>query len=133
VPFAIQDSDDSYKFKNSETIVRYMLAAEDYKTGLAIKLLDRIFTGKNHEGVSYQTMFNEYYTHDETVSKLEGWLAESVDANGVKNIREKANSNATSEKMSKNRETVEKSLKVKGIPTMLFDGKKHTGLWKSSN
>lgn len=133
VPFAIQDSDDNFKFNNSETIVRYMLAAEEYKTGLALPIIDRIFTGKNHDGISYQTMFNDYYTYDETVSKIEGWLSENVDAKGVKKIREMANSDATTEKMAKNREIVEENLKVKGIPTMLFDGKRHTGLWKESS
>ena len=47
VPFAIQDADDSYKFKNSEIVVRYMLAAEQLQSGLAIIIIDHIFTEKN--------------------------------------------------------------------------------------
>jgi hypothetical protein len=34
--------------------------------------------------------------------------------------------------MSKNREIVENELKIKGIPTIILDGKKHTGLWKAA-
>ena len=35
------------------------------------------------------------------------------------------------EKMQQNREIIEKQLKVKGIPTIIEDGKKITGLWKA--
>ncbi len=131
VPYAIQDAEGNYKFKNSETVVRYLLAAEKYQEGLAVKLLDRIFTGKNHDGIKYLDVFNEDYSTDEAVAKLEGWLKEDgVNKAGVKEIREAAKSEEISNQMSKNREIVEGEIKVKGIPTMIYDGKKHTGLFK---
>lgn len=132
VPFAIQDADGTYKFANSEVVVRYMFAAEQIRSGLAMELLDHIFTEKNSEGVSYQNKFNEDYSHDEAVAKLEQWLNEAgMDADGVAEIRKIANYPETTTKMQENREIVENQLKVKGIPTMLYDGKKHTGLWKA--
>jgi hypothetical protein len=33
--------------------------------------------------------------------------------------------------MSNNRMIIEDQLRIKGIPTMLFDGKRHTGLYKA--
>ena len=132
VPFAIQDAEGNYKFKNSELIVRYMLAAEQLRSGLAVELLDRIFTGKNSEGISYQNKFNEDYSHEEAVAKLEQWLGESgINQDGIAEIRKIADYPETTTKMSENREIVEKQLKVKGIPTMLYDGGRHTGLWKA--
>ena len=77
VPFAIQDADNNYKFKNSEIIVRYMFAAEQLRTGLAVEILDHIFTEKNSEGISYQNKFNEDYSHEEAVAKLEQWIMEA--------------------------------------------------------
>jgi len=131
VPFGIQAADDSYKFKNSEIAVRYMLAAEEFKAGLAVELLDHIFTGHNSKDIPYQTLFNEYYTKEEAVSHLESWLKQAgVKKDDIKIIRAKAESDEITQKMSENRNIVENELRVKGIPTMIYNGGKHTGLYK---
>lgn len=132
VPFAIQDADDSYKFANSGLVVRYMLAAEQFRSGLAMQIIDKLFTGKNSEGISYQNKFNDDYTSEEATAKLESWLAEfGLDEAGVTEVRKIANYPEIADKMSENREIVEKQLRVKGIPTMIYDGVRHTGLWKN--
>lgn len=132
VPFAIQDADDSYKFANSGLVVRYMLAAEQFRSGLAMQIIDKLFTGKNSEGISYQNKFNDDYTSEEATAKLESWLAEfGLDEAGVAEVRKIANYPEIADKMSENREIVEKQLRVKGIPTMIYDGVRHTGLWKN--
>ena len=132
VPFAIQDQDGKYKFKNSEVVVRYMFAAEQLRSGLALELLDHIFTDKNSEGISYQNKFNEDYTHDEAVAKLESWLAEAgLDEGAISEIRTVAAYPETTDKMNENRSIIENELRVKGIPTMIYDGGKHTGLWNN--
>ena len=88
VPFAIQDADNNYKFKNSETVVRYMFAAEQFESGLSLYIIDQLFTARNSEGISYQNKFNEDYSHDEAVAKIEQWLADAgVDKSGVEEIR----------------------------------------------
>ncbi|MBR2710460.1 hypothetical protein IKF02_02420 [Candidatus Saccharibacteria bacterium] len=133
VPFAIQDTDDSYKFKNSEIIVRYMFAAEQIRSGLAVELLDHIFTEKNEKGISYQNLFNNDYDKDEATEQLEEWLKDAgFDNDGISEIRKIANYPETTTKMSENRSIIENDLRVKGIPTMIYDGAKHTGLWKES-
>ena len=130
VPFAIQDSDGKYKFANSEIIVKYMLASEQIRSGLAMELMDRIFTTKNHDGYYYQDMFNNYYSREEAIAKLESWLSEAnINADGVKQIREITNYPETADKMVNNRNIIENQLKVKGIPTLIYDNKLHTGLW----
>lgn len=131
VPFAIQDADDTYKFKNSETIVRYMFASENNKQGLALMIIDKIFAGKNSEGIPYQDKFNYDYSKEEAEKKIESWLVSAgVKDEDIKKIREEAVSEVITEKMAKNRKIVESELRVKGIPTMILDGKRHTGLWK---
>ena len=60
VPFAIQDADDTYKFANSEIVVKYMFAIEQLKSGMATKIIDHIFTEKNEEGYSYQTLLTRF-------------------------------------------------------------------------
>lgn len=134
VPFAIQDTDGKYKFKNSEIVVRYMFAAEQVKSGTAQAIIDKIFTGKNSEGVSYQNKFNEDYSNEEAANKIESWLSDlGMNADEVKTVREITTYPETTEKMNQNKNIIENQLKVKGIPTMIYDGQRHTGLWKADN
>ena len=132
VPFAIQDGDGNYKFKNSEIVVRYMFAAEQIRSGLSLAIIDHIFTGKSSDGISYQNKFNDEYTLETAINKIESWLAqEGIDETGIKEIREIVNYPEITQKLSDNKDIIENQLRVKGIPTMIIDGKKHTGLWKS--
>ena len=134
VPFAIPIASGGYKFKNSEIIVKYMLAAEQIRSGLAVTLLDHIFTESTDlhgQEVSYQYMFNDEYSHEEAVKQLESWLKKAnLNDSGIKEVRKIVDYPETANKMQNNREIIENRLKVKGIPTMLYDGKKHTGLFK---
>ncbi len=133
VPFAIQDASGSFKFRNSEMIVRYMFAIEQIKPGLAIKIIDKIFTetgGDKNE--SYQTLFNEFLSEEEAKELLEEWIAGfGLNKREISKVREKANSETITNMFSNNRNLVSNELRVKGIPTMIYDGKKHTGLWKT--
>ena len=132
VPFAIQDGDGNYKFKNSEIIVKYMLASEQIRSGLAVNIIDKIFTAKNHEGRYYQDVFNNDYSREEAINKLETWLKEfGLNDDGIKEIRKIVDYPETTNKMAENRKIVENQLKIKGIPTMIYDGKRHTGLWRA--
>ena len=131
VPFAIQDANDQYKFKNSALIVRYMFASEQFKSGVALKILDKIFTGKNSEDISYQNKFNNDYDEEEARRKLESWLEEfGLDQDAIKEIRQISEYPETTTKMEQNRTIITDELRVKGIPTMIYDGVRHTGLWK---
>ena len=122
---------NNFKFANSDIVVRYMLASEQIRSGLAVKILDRIFTTKNHDGIYYQDMFNNEYPREEAVAKLESWLLlENINEDGIAEIRKIVDYPETSTKMSENRKVVEEQLNAKGIPTMVYDGTRHTGLWK---
>mgnify|MGYP003301631113 CR=1 FL=1 len=132
VPFAIQNADGDYKFANSEIVVRYMFAVEQLRSGVAVKLLDRIYMDKDEDGVSYQNKFKDDYSREEATAQLEAWLKElDFDSGAIKEVRKIADYPETTDKMNENREIIENQLKVKGIPTMIFDGKRHTGLWKA--
>ena len=140
VPFAIQDADDNYKFANSEIVVKYIFAADDVKSGAGLKIIDKIFTEKNSEGISYQNKFNEDYSREEAIRKLETWLKEfGLSENEIKQARAYVDGETimddttVEELMTKNREIVEEQLRVKGIPTMIYGGARHTGLWKTSD
>ncbi|MBR2709989.1 hypothetical protein IKE72_02835 [Candidatus Saccharibacteria bacterium] len=131
VPFAIQDADNKYKFENSEIIVRYIFAAEQYRGGEGVKILDRIFTGTDGDGISWQSVFQDDFSREEAAAQLEEWLREDdFPSDGIKQVAATAMDESTTRKMQENREIVEKQIKVKGIPTEIYDGAKHTGLYK---
>lgn len=132
VPFAIQDADGNYKFANSEIVVRYMFAVEQLRSGMAVKLLDHIFTERNDDGLSYQSVFNDVYTRDEAISQLETWIVQDgFDKDGLKEIRAIVAYPEITDKMTDNRNIIEKELRVKGIPTTIYNGGRHTGLWQA--
>jgi hypothetical protein len=106
---------------------------------VGLKIIDKLFTKKNSEGISYQNKFNEDYSREDAINKLESWLKEfSLSEKEIKKIESYVNGEEISEgksienMISKNREIVENELKIKGIPTIILDGKKHTGLWKAA-
>ena len=132
VPFAIQDADGNYKFANSEIVVRYMFAVEQLRSGMAVKLLDHIFTERNDDGLSYQSVFNDVYTRDEAISQLETWIVQDgFDKDGLKELRAIVAYPEITDKMTDNRNIIEKELRVKGIPTTIYNGGRHTGLWQA--
>ena len=131
VPYAIPNADGGFKFKNSEIIVKYMFAAEQIRSGLAVSILDHIFTDKGEDGRYYQDLFNDDYSASDATKKIEEWLAsENLNESGILEIRKIVDYPETAKKISENQQIIENELKVKGIPTMIYDGKKHTGLWK---
>lgn len=131
VPFAIQDPNGNYKFKNSGIIVRYLFAIEQLRSGAAINLLERIFTEKNEDGILYQNVFNEDYSEAQAREKLEEWIIEDgFNSDGLEELRDIVAYPETTEKMNENREIIDRQLHIKGIPTFIYDGKKHTGLFK---
>ena len=132
VPFAIMATDSSYKFNNSGVVVKYMLAVEQLHSGMAIKLIDHIFTEKDSNGRSYQDLFNDDYSREEAVAQIEKWLKhDGLDDGAIKEVRTVANYPEIVDKMNENQNIVENELRAKGIPTMIYDGKRHTGLYKA--
>ena len=110
VPFPIQDANGQYKFKNSEIIVRYMFAIEQLRSGASLGIIDRIFNHKNSEGVYYQTKFNEDYSQEQAISKLESWIREDgFDEDGISELRKIVNYPEITDKINQNKEIVELS------------------------
>ncbi len=136
VSFAIQDTEGKFKYKNSKLIVGYMFGIERQpktadKKQVSFEILKRIYTEKDDEHRSYQNLFNDYYSSEEAEAKLKEWLAEfgySDDAIG--SVSAFAHSEEYEEIIRHNNDIVVNSIHAKGVPTMIYGGKKHTGRWK---
>ncbi len=142
IPFPIQDENGKFKFKNSELIVRYIFAMdqqglpldEDDESALspAYKTISRIFVEKDENGNSYQIMFNEMYSAEEAEEKLQRWLKEFGYHSAERSeIIERAHSEAIGEIIKKNNDIVVNDIHAKGIPTMIYNNRKHTGKYEA--
>ena len=142
VPFPIQDAEGKFKYDNSKLIVSYifavskMKAPEEYKDKLspAVKFIDRIFVEKgkyNEKEIVYQTLFNEYYSAEEAEKELQEWLKEfGFNEAEREEIKSVAHSKEIEDIIAKNNDIVVNNIHAKGIPTMIYNGKKHTGVYK---
>ncbi|MDR3298071.1 MAG: hypothetical protein LBT19_01730 [Candidatus Nomurabacteria bacterium] len=143
VPYPIQNPDGSYKFANSDLIVRYIFAADmkgvpesttevEGQTSMGQAIFGEIFTEFNEDHIIYQTVFNDYLNRDEARELLEKWLAKwGYSEDEIVKIREIAESDAVTDKIAKNKDIVENNIHAKGIPTMIYDNKKHTGRYEA--
>ena len=156
ISYPIHNPDGSLRFKNSEIITRYILATNNYQTrvandflgaeydnpnkaaekrnliyGYSTKIIDRIFTQYDQNGVIYQSIFNDQLSNDEAAALLDSWLTEwGMTAEELSSVQTEAYSETVESTLRSNREIIDSSIKPKGIPTMIYDGKKHLGLYK---
>ena len=99
--------------------------------GLELKLIDRLFTEKNQDGINFQSVFNNDLEEKEAEKLIHDWLKEwGLNDDQVKKVHDKAHSEEIEKLVKEITKVVEEKVKPKGIPTMIFDGKKHLGLFK---
>ena len=124
----------STKFKNSDLITRYIYAAELADTGVAYRLVDRLFTESNADGINYQTYLTEQLDAQGVRDELAQWLCDfgisDVKIDAVKNLADSAQVTNIINQVS---DVVENQIKAKGIPTLIYDGRLTTGLFEAQN
>lgn len=128
LPYIIRNEKGEEKFKNSETIVRYILAAEKIN-GSGYKIIHKLFTEFNEDNINYQTVLTEILEKTEVEKILSGWLDEIAKNNKLE-ILEILNSEEINQIIIENKKIVEEKIKTKIIPVLIYDGKKKTGLYK---
>ncbi|MDR2063510.1 MAG: hypothetical protein LBQ02_01820 [Candidatus Nomurabacteria bacterium] len=134
LPYPIQNPDGTYKFASSAIISRYILATHDLSLSeqpAAWRIVEKLFTEKDATGVIYQSVFNNFTDEKAAEELLQAWLQEfGYSDEDVVKITTLAHSDEITEKMAKNKDIVDGKIHAKGIPTMIYNGKKHTGLFK---
>lgn len=133
VLYPIRNTNGELRFKNSELITRFILATNQITKDLSYseKIINRLFTEYDKNGTIYQSVFNNELNTDEALSLLSEWLNEwGIAPEAVAKIRETLNSQEITNQLEHNVELVNSKIKPKGIPTMIYDGKKHLGLYK---
>ena len=133
VLYPITNTNGELRFKNSELITRYILATNQVMRTdeYSAKIIDRIFTGLNEDGTIYQSVFNNELNEEEAAKLLESWLLEwGITNEGLETIRAARNSETITNQLNQNIKIINSQIKPKGIPTFIYDGRKHLGLYK---
>lgn len=130
--YPIELPEGGYKFANSDVIARYFYAANLSDTAYGAQIIARLFTESDAKGINYQAVFAGI-SSNEAEKLLQEWLKDfGASTKVVKNIAEMANSDEVTEIMQKVKNMVEQRIHAKGIPTLIYDGKKHNGLYKAN-
>ncbi|MBR5621378.1 hypothetical protein IKW75_02775 [Candidatus Saccharibacteria bacterium] len=136
VAYPIRNTDGNLRFKNSELITRYLLATSGVTVGddavaVSEKILSRIFTEYSPEGIIYQNVFNEQLGREGATAMLDGWLVEwGITGDALENIKTDTYSETIEQQLRTDSDVISSQIKPKGIPTAIYDGKKHLGLFK---
>lgn len=129
--YPIQLPDGSYKFNNSDLVARYMHAANVLDTDYAPQILNRIFTENDDSGIMYQTVIMQS-SREDAAKLLQSWLKEfGMEKNKISELVALVDSDTVTQIMQEVSDMVENRIHAKGIPTLLYDGKKHNGLYKA--
>ncbi len=134
--YVIKNDDNTPKFKNSEIFTNYyyalLLSEKDEKyRGLSLKLINELYTGQSKDNQNWQYLFDNVYDNETAEKTIKEWLKDwKLSDADIKTISEKTKSEEVKAHIEKVRKMVEDNIKPKGIPTMIYDGKKHLGLYK---
>lgn len=129
--YPIQLPDGLYKFNNSDLVARYTHAADAMDTDYTAKILDRIFTESDKQGIMYQSVIAQS-SREDAEKLLQSWLQEfGMEKNKISDLATLANSEEVTNIMEQVKQMVEDKIHAKGIPTLLYNGKKHNGLYKA--
>jgi hypothetical protein len=94
------------------------------------RIIERIFMDSDANGINYQEAIKRL---DETEAKnlLDSWLLDfGADPLDIERVRNHAESTEVADALQSYRHIVEDRINAKGIPTLIFGGRRHTGLYE---
>lgn len=137
--YPITLDDGTYKFANSDLIARYFYASALLDQGqspeaqkhFGLRLIHKIFTGKTEDGQIIQSHLASL-SFDEAKSELKSYLKEfGASSDDLAQISQLEKSDDVKAILEKVKDLAEHQIKITGIPTLIYDGKKHLGLYET--
>ena len=141
IPYVIT-GETGDKFNNSELIARYIEAIRGIQPEQGEKIspewliVENLFTKKDEQGVIWQENFNgvsiKAYSAEKVEVVLKAWLKDAgYSEKQISDLAIKAKSSEITAKLEVNKKLVEDQIKTKKIPTLIYDGKRHEGLFRA--
>ena len=125
------------RFRNSPLVAEYLTAIRMTEAGDAARandptdwmILERIFTGQQTDGTSWQVWFNEQATRDEARDQLHRWLTEAgYSPSQVEQVGALASSELVDAAITEGMRVVEEDIRTMTIPSLVSGGKLHRGV-----
>jgi hypothetical protein len=136
IPYPTEAATHDYRFNNSYLISTYMLAANlvplsEDSGSTAWQIAKKLFTEYDDNGTVWQAVMKSEDTDEATARKiLESWLKSfGYNYEQITTIRKLASSDQIADQMAKNRDIVKNRIRITGVPTTIYNGRKHTGLF----
>lgn len=132
LPFPIKTPEGKSKFNNSELISRYLYLLSSNHPIIAPKIIHRLFTEYDENNINYQTILSRSdFTSEQAESLIKGWLIEfGLNSEQIESLKNQLFSTATTNQLEKVQDLVKNRLSAKSIPLLIYDGKKHLGLYR---
>lgn len=135
--YPIEVSEGNYKFENSDLIARYFYAAalldkdSDSPKHFGLKLISKIFTEKTDDGIIIQSHLASL-SFDEAKTELKTYLKEfGATDEELQKISKLEKSDDVKNILIKVKDLAKNQIKITGIPTLIYDGKKHLGRYEA--
>lgn len=137
--YPIQLDDGTYKFANSDLVARYFYASAlldqgelpEERHNYGLRLMHKIFTGKTDRGQINQSYIANL-GYDEAKQTLKSYLKEfGATDSDLKEISKLEKSDEVKSIIEQVKDMADNKVKITGIPTLIYDGKKHLGLYEN--
>jgi len=132
-PIPDKTSWSGYKFMNSHLIASYLAAMKQLPPGHSHSrtpadwlLLDRIYTGVNHEGMKWQELMNLRLDPDQARAAIHRFAGEfGYSEAQIGQLDQLAGSPEVRAQLAADKRTVEEKIHTVKIPTILFGGRRY--------
>lgn len=128
-------SDGEPRFANSPLVASYLTAIRAFEaqgagevTGADWAILEHLFTRQNDQGLDWQLWMNNADAADAR-AQLDAWLGEAgYSAADIDAVRVLASSDEVAATLAQTRQTVEKEIQTRAIPSLIGGGQLRSGL-----
>lgn len=134
-PYALKN-DDVDRFANSSLIIQYIEATRIKPLSSGNKMaewmiIDRLFTEVSPRQVVWQEDFKNYYNNQQARDTLNSWLMDfGYKQDQLDEVVGLIDSDEVQQRINKNRNIVENEIGIIKIPTEIYDGVRHDGVYK---
>jgi len=136
IPYPTEAATHDYRFNNSHLISAYILAANlvplsEDSDSTAWQVVKKLLTEYDTNHTIWQSVMKSEETTEEMAREiLENWLTDlGYDEAQITAIRNLAASDQIANQMSQNRDIIKNQIRITGVPTTIFNGRKHTGIF----
>ena len=137
IPYSIKGDTREYRFNNSYLLSTYLLAVHEVPLSSGMsptwELIRKLTYEEQSPGITWQSaLLSDEMTEYDVQNIMNTWLMSiGYDDVEIEKITELTRSEVIKNKMRENEKLVEETIKIRGVPTTIYDGKKHTGVYKS--